>query len=116
MYKINGTTLSTQPTEGKWVDREPIGTDGNGRYVYPGIREFELKFNLSSQSDVYQLQTFFEAVGATGTVSVDLPEYGASSYAFRTYSGCILSEPARGAYFEEHTNDFKLLISKIRTQ
>lgn len=114
-YKINGTSLTLQPTEGKWVDRETIGTDGNGRPVYAAPREFEMKFNLSSSSDWSQMRNFFLAVGSTGTVTVDLPEYGASTYQFRTYSGCILSEPTTGPYFEEHIQDFKLLVSRITT-
>jgi hypothetical protein len=114
-YKINGTDLTLQPTEGKWVDREEVGKDGNGRVIYSAPREFEMKFNLSSPSDWAQMRNFFSAIGSTGTVVVDLPEYGASAYQFRAYSGCILNEPTTGPYFEEHIGDFKLIVSRIIT-
>ena len=112
-YKVNGTTITLQPTEGRWVDREKIGTDGNGRPIYPASREFEMKFNLGSTSDWAQLRAFFSSVSVTGTAVVDLPEYGASAYQFRSYSGCILNEPTTNAYFEEYINDFKVIVSKI---
>ena len=112
-YQINGTDLTLQPTEGRWVDKESIGTDGNGRPIYPSPREFEMKFNLTSTSDWQQLRNFFSAVGATGTVTVSLPEYGASAYQFRTYSGCVLNEPTTSAYFEEYIQDAKVIVSKI---
>jgi len=114
-YSINGTDLTMQPTEGRWVDRDALGRDGNGRNIYPAPREFEMKFNLISTSDLQQLQTFFSAVGATGTVVVSLPQYGASAYQFYSYSGCILSEPTVNAYFEEYLNDVKITVSKITT-
>lgn len=112
-YKINGTELTLQPTEGTWKDRESIGNDGNGRPIYSSPREFEMKFNLESPSEWQQLRTFFQSISATGTASVDLPEYGASAYQFRTYSGCIINEPTMGAYFEGYINDVSLKISRI---
>lgn len=114
-YKINGTALSTQPESGEWKDREEIGRDGNGRAIYPGPREFELKWGLVSMSDWAQLRTFFQSVSATGTVVVDLPQYGSSSWAFYSYSGCVLSEPKTGQFFEEYISDARLIVSKITT-
>lgn len=114
-YKINGTTITLQPTTGEWKDRDEIGRDGNGRPIYHAPREFELKWSLISMSDFAQLRTFFRSVSATGTVVVDLPQYGSSSWTFYSYSGCILSEPQAGPFYEEHTTDARLLVSKITT-
>lgn len=112
-YKINGTAITLQPETGQWVTQEPIGTDGNGRAIYPAPREFEMKWGLMSMSEFAQIKTFFSSVGATGTVSVDLPEYGASSWQFRTYSGCVLSQPEMSAFFEEYINDVRLIVRKV---
>lgn len=115
MYKINGTTLDIQPQYGEWREREEIGRDGNGRPIYPAPREFEIKWGLISMSEWNQLQTFFGSVGATGTSVVDLPKYSGPSWLFQSYSGCILSEPIVGQFFEEHVSDVRLLVSKITT-
>lgn len=112
-YAINGTSLTAQPESGEWKDRESIGIDGNGRPIYPGPREFEMKWGLISISDWQQLRTFFQAVGATGTVVASLPQYGASSWTFYSYSGCVLKEPQVGQYFEEYITDARLIVSKI---
>lgn len=114
-YKVNGTTLTTQPESGEWKERDEIGKDGNGRPIYASPREFEMKWGLVSMSDWAQLRTFFQSVGATGTVVVELPQYGASSWTFYAYSGCILSEPQLGVFFEEYISDARLIVSKITT-
>lgn len=114
-YTINGTTITAQPESGSWKEREEIGRDGNGRPIYPSPRQFEMRWGLISMSDWAQLNTFFQSVSATGTVAVGLPQYGASSWTFRTYSGCILSEPQAGQFFEEYITDARLIVSKITT-
>jgi hypothetical protein len=114
-YAINGVTLTAQPEAGDWKDREKLGDDGNGRPIYPRPREFEMKWGFISMSDWNQLNTFFQSVGATGTVTVDLPKYGGTSWQFQSYSGCILSEPIMGQYFEEYISEVRLVVSKITT-
>ena len=114
-YKINGTDITLQPTTGKWVDREQIGIDGNGRALYSALREFELTWGLVSASEFNQLKGFFDSIGSTGSVVATLPQYGASSYTFYDYTGCILREMEAGEYFEERITDTKLLIVKIAT-
>jgi len=114
-YAINGTDITLPPTSGRWLPKEPLGIDGNGRAIYSGVRQFELEWQLISPSEYYQLQTFFDAVGNTGTVVVDLPKYGASSYIFYSYTGCVLREPETGQYFTENQLDAFLLITNIRT-
>ena len=114
-YQISGTDLLLQPTTGRWMPRKPLGIDGNGHPIYPGVREFEMRFRLGSPADYSQLQTFFEGVSNTGTVIVDLPKYGHSSYEFVSYTGCVLREPDAKEYFSQHQRDFTILVSNIRT-
>lgn len=114
-YAINNVEITIQPTEGHWIPRNPLGVDGNGHFVYPPYREFEMTWGLLSPSDVNQLQTFFNSIGNTGTAVVNLPKYADANYMFYAYSGCVLQEPSFGVYFAENHTDISLLISKIRT-
>uniref|UniRef100_A0A6M3LYF3 Uncharacterized protein n=1 Tax=viral metagenome TaxID=1070528 RepID=A0A6M3LYF3_9ZZZZ len=114
-YRIGGVDLLLQPTTGRWMPRKPLGIDGNGHPIYPGVREFEMRFQLGSPADYNQLQTFFESVSNTGTVIVDLPIYGHASYTFTSYTGCVLREPDSREYFSEHQTDFVILVAGIRT-
>jgi len=114
-YKINGTEIPTQPTTGKWLPRNSQGIDGNGRNVYSGVREFELRWQLIDPETSYQLQVWFETVLTTGTVVVDLPYYLSGTNYFVSYSGCVLQEPQFGTYFTGYLQDALLLVSKIIT-
>ena len=113
-YAINGVEI-LQPTSGRWLSRDRLGIDGNGHVIYPGVREFEMKFVLSSPSDYNQILGYYNAVSNTGTVVIDLPQFGAASYVFYSYSGCVLQEPEVGTYFSTYHNDVTLLVTKIRT-
>ena len=112
-YKVNGTELILQPTQGRWMPRQMLGVDGNGHPVYAGTREFQLSWGVISPSEFNQLTGFFDAVVTTGTAVVDLPEFGASTYTFKSYSGCNLYEPEVRQYFSEHQLDTMLLITNI---
>lgn len=114
-YKINGTELTMQPTIGKWLPREQLGIDGVGHAIYPGVREFEMRFNLQSPAEYNQLITFFNGHQPSGTVVVDLPRFGYSLYDFYSYSGCNIREPEMGDYFNENQQEVILLVSNIRT-
>lgn len=114
-YAINGSDITIQPTSGQWKPRDPLGVDGNGHFVYPPYREFEMSWGLLSPSDTNQLQNFFASIGNTGTAVVDLPKYANISYTFYSYTGCVLQEPSFGIFFTEHQTDITLLITKIRT-
>jgi len=114
-YQINGTDFLLPPTIGRWMPRKAIGMDGYGHPVYPGVREFEVRFQLGSPADYNQLQTWYEAVSNTGSVIVDLPIYGHAAYVFTSYTGCILQEPEFGEYFSENQGHFVFLITNIRT-
>lgn len=114
-YAFNGTTLSLQPSSGKWSQRSSLGVDGAGHPIYPAVREFEITWDLISISDLQQINNAYNAVGNTGTVVVDLPKYGDSQYNFFSYSGCTLQEPQYDAYFEKYVQNVKLLVMNIRT-
>lgn len=114
-YKINGTTLTLQPETGRWSKRDEIGVDGNGHAVYPAFREFEMHWGFLSASEFQEIQDFYNSIGNTGTAVVSLPQYGASSYTFYDYSGCVLREPEVGVFFEEYVSDVRLLVIKVRT-
>jgi len=114
-YKINGSTITAQPTSGQWVEREQIGTSGSGYPIYSNVRSFQLVWNLMTPSDYSELVSFFDSIGITGSAVVDLPKWGANSYTFESYTGCVLGEPIISAYFNEHVSEVKLLVARIRT-
>ena len=114
-YSINGTTFVLQPTIGKWLPRERLGIDGNGHPIYAPYREFEIEWELVDPSDFNQLQTFFSSVNNTGSAVVELPQYGAATYIFYSYTGCVVREPEFAEYFNQHQSRATLLITRIRT-
>lgn len=114
-YAINGTEITIQPTSGQWMPREPLGVDGNGHFVYSPFREYEMTWGLLDTSEANQLQNFFNSLGNTGTVIVDLPKYADLAYEFFSYTGCVLQEPSFGTFFVEHYSNVSLLVIKIRT-
>ena len=114
-YAFNGTDLLLQPTSGKWQERTNYGLDGGAHPVYPAVRNFELTWQLISPSDAQQIITFYNAISNTGTVVACLPEWGASAYQFRNYSGASLQEPTVGEYFNEHITEVRLLILNVLT-
>ena len=113
-YKMNGTELTIQPTVGRWTERLPVDIDGNGHPIYSPYHEFELRWQLVDMEQAQQLRTFFLAVGSTGTVVVDLPQFAYNPYTFYAYSGCVIHEPVYGEYFSEHQLDVLLLVTKIK--
>ena len=114
-FKINGTSLTLQPSSHKWLGRDNLGADGLGHPMYPAVREYELRWDAMTPAEFAQVQGFYDFVSSTGTVVVDLPKYANSTYSFYTYSGCVLQEPSFGGYFEENLQDVTLLILNIRT-
>ena len=114
-YKINGTAITLQPTSGNWVNREIAGYTGNQNPIYPGLRSYELSWDIIEESDLYQLQGFFNGITASGSVVAELPKYADATYNFFAYTGCMLNEPQIGPFFEQHPMQAKLLISRIRT-
>jgi hypothetical protein len=114
-FKINGTALSRFPTNHRWINQDAIGATGDGHPMYPAYREYELEFDFATPSEFNEFVTFYNGIGITGTISADLPEYGTSSYTFRTYSGIVMSQPEYGNFFEQHYQSARLLLVRIRT-
>ena len=115
MYTINGTILNLQPTVGRWINREPIGFTGNGHPEYAGVREFEMRWQLTSMSDANEIQGLYDALDVTGTAVVSLPSHKGAVWSFSNYSGCTLSEPSSNDYFAEHETEVILMIYGIVT-
>jgi len=115
MYKVNGVELSIQPTTGRWLPQNMVGTTGAGIPIYPRVREFELRWNLSDPDLANTLRAYFATLGYSGSVVVDLPQYTAASYQFYAYSGCSLYQPERGAYFSEHITELVMIVGNIVT-
>ena len=113
-YAFNGTDLTLQPTEGRYIERNNYGVDGGGHPVYPAIRSFELSWALMPTSDAKQIIDFYNAVGNTGTVVACLPQWGNVGFNFVNHSGCTLAEPTVGAYFIDHVQDVRLVIMGVR--
>lgn len=114
-FGINGTDFYLPPTEHRWMPRTMLGRDGAGHPIYSGVREYEMRWQLGTPTDYWQLQNWFNMMSNTGTLVVDLPVYSLSgSYTFISYTGCTLAEP-EGAYFNEHKSDMILVIGNIRT-
>ena len=113
-FAINGVVLSLQPSVHRWTGRDILGTDGNGRPLYPALREYEMVFDLVPTSDLVQLVNA-QLSSVTGTLVMDLPKWGDSTYTFYSYSGTVAREPEVGEYFIDHVKSVKWLISNIRT-
>jgi hypothetical protein len=114
-WKINGVAFVIEPSSFQWLDRSSHGEDGWGHPVYVAPREFELRWDYLSATGASQLQAFFNAIGSTGTAIVEIPKYANPEYIFYAYTGCVIHEPAWGAYFVQNQLDCKLLITNIRT-
>jgi len=115
-YIINGTTLNLQPTVGRWITRTELGFTGNGHPEYPGVREFEMRWQLSPMVDANEVQGLYDALDVTGTATVSLPKYKGTPWQFWEYSGTTLGEPTSGEYFEQHEQDIVLVIYGIVTE
>ena len=114
-YKFDGEEFILLPTTGRWMPREMLGVAGSGHPIYPGVREFELTWQLNSPTGTYQLQKWFDALIATGTAVVDLPKYGDAEYVFESYTGCVLREPQFSQYFTENIQTVTMRITNIKT-
>jgi hypothetical protein len=113
--KINGSTLTLQPSRMNWVPRTTLGDSGKGNPIYAGPREFTLEWDLVNPSMFNELQNFYNALGLTGTAVVELPRYGFATYTFFAYTGCVVREPEMEEFFNEHQANISLLITNIIT-
>jgi len=115
-YQLNGTGIPIDPTEGRWIDQDIEGLDGNGRAIYASTRDFEMRWGLLSPGQVWQLQSWWQTIGATGTITASLPRYAWPAYEFFTYTGVYVQQPRLDTYFTENLRDVTLLITNIRTE
>lgn len=114
-WEINSNEI-LPPTTGRWLPRRPLDVQGDNRPIYPGVRSFELRWQLVSNEDWATLQANFRTVESSGTVTVRIPEFPTvtgAAYAFREYSGCTLSEPIIGAFFETYPRSVVLIVNNI---
>jgi hypothetical protein len=112
-YKINGISIA-DPTSGTWVPNRPLDYSGEGRPVYPPLRDFKIQWNLMAIADLDVIRDEWQKDQATGTVTVDLPDIKQNSYLFRTFSGCHLEEPQASQYFEQYATEVILVVTAIR--
>ena len=114
MYKINGQAFVIQPSVAKWIEPSVLDIDGNGHPIYPAVTNFEMEWQNLNPSGTFQLYEFFRALHITGSAVVELPQFGANSYTFYAYTGCVVYLPRFGNFFVGQTLDVRLTISKIR--
>ena len=61
-FAVNGVDFLLEPTEHKWLPRTMLGRDGAGHPIYSGVREYEMRFQLASLTDYWQLQQWFNTM------------------------------------------------------
>ena len=114
-FAVSGVNFNLPPTEHNWINRESKGISGEGRPIYPAVRQYNLNWVLVSATDFTQLVGFYNQVRNSGTVVVDLPRYAVDPYQFISYTGCTLQEPSFGKFFEGYYSDVVMLVTKVRT-
>jgi hypothetical protein len=117
-WQINSNEI-LPPTTGRWLPRRALGAQGDNRFIYPGVRSFELRWQLASYNDWATLQANFNTVESSGTVTVRIPEFPTitgAAYAFREYSGVTLAEPIIGPFFETYPRSVVLIVNNIVVQ
>jgi hypothetical protein len=113
-FKINGVSLTLQPSDHQWLKRSNYGMDGGGHPIYPAMAQYQLSWDLMSPAEFFELVNNYNLYGVTGSAVVSLPQWGISTYTFYAYSGCIIDEPEHSGFFENYYTSVKLLISSIR--
>lgn len=113
-YRINGVDI-VQPSESHWLNRDELGRTGLGQTVYPATRQLELKWDFLSMAEFYGILGYYNQQGASGSVIMDLPTWGGSMWAFKSYTGTILDEPKYDIFFEQYYQGVSLLVANIRT-
>lgn len=117
-WQINGNVILA-PTTGRWVPRRPLGIQGDNRPIYPAVRQFEMRWQLTDNEDWSNVQYFFNQLAASGTATARLPQFPTitgSAFAWQVYSGVTMQEPTIGPFFEEHPKSVVLLITNITVE
>lgn len=110
---FNGTILSAQPSEHHWVERDVIGTDGNGVNIYVAPREYELKYDFLDTDQWGEIYNYFLAQNVTGSIVASLPKWNTSPYVMYAYSGTIIREMTYEGWFQNYYQGVRLLIVRI---
>lgn len=114
-FKVNGVLLAIQPSDHGWTERRDYGRDGAGHAILPATREYKLEWGSMTPAEFYELVNNYNSFGITGTVVVQLPQWGNSTYQFIEYSGTVVNEPTYSGFFENQYQGVRLLITSIRT-
>jgi len=117
-YRIDGNQILS-PTTFRWTPAHPLDVQGDGRPIYSGVRNAELKWVLVSYSDWSNLQHLYDLVRSTGSHVVEIPAFptaSGSAYAMGIYSGVLLAEPVIGPFFQEYPQSVTLLMLEIVTE
>lgn len=111
-YRLGGVEVYP-PATGAWRPRRPLGISGEGRPVYAGPYEFEIRYDFISIEEFDKIHDVWKTVQSTGTLVAELPDILQSLYAFREFSGCHMEEPQVSRYFEEYYSDVLILVRNI---
>lgn len=97
LYKINGTELNPQPSNGVWTERNQIGIDGNNRAIYAPTRGFLIRWDALSFAEYNVLYQFYTTVQSAGYVTAELPTYTGADYdTFTIYTDVVMDELSPG--------------------
>ena len=113
-YAINGTAFLLPPTKSNWEVRDTLGRDGNNRPIYPAFRDYNFSWDIMSTTEINQIINA-QLSSVTGTLVMDLPKWGDTTYQFFSYSGTIANEPSVGEYFTTYVMNVSWKISNVRT-
>lgn len=112
MYKVNGVQLR-KPTTARWLEKKGYGSSGVGNSIYGGYRDFELKWDFLTHSEFQTIESAFKFSQNSGSVVVELPYFAGNSFVAREYSGCYLTCPELGDYFEGYYSGVTLVVKKV---
>lgn len=114
IYKINGTAIDPQPSNGIWGPRNQLGVDGFNRAIYAPTRSFVIKWDALSFSEYATLYAFYLTVQSSGYVTADLPPFAGTSYdIFTVYTNCVIDELSPGKMENKYIFDVAMQLRNI---
>lgn len=113
-YKINGTDLDPQPSQGGWGERPKLGVDGFNRIIYAPTRSFQIRWDALTFQEYNTLYQFYLSVQSSGFVTVTLPTFAGTDYdTFTTYTNCVIDELPPGKMDFKYLYDVTMTIRNI---
>lgn len=112
-FMVNGAQILVLPLRHHWVKRAELDRDGFNKPIYPGILSYEMFWPAMTPAQYDAWQDVYLSTSTTGSCSVTLPEYGVSTYQFKTYSGASVDHPEYDDFFQEHYTNVRVLINNI---